>query len=256
MNQRAFPRTRLEKAGFDKTSFDETRVDETRVNETSVNQAKIRCLLVDDHALLRHGVRRLLEDEPDLQVVDEAANASEALQKVLEHRPDIVLMEIGMPGLSSFEAARLIRRHCPDTKLIFLTMHKDEEYVTQGLQAGAVGYVLKHTPAPRLISVIREVQNGARYVSPQVLSKLVPDVRSREARMVPRGSTLTLREREVVKMLAEGNSVKEVAGLLSLSVKTVEAHKFNLMRKLDIHNKAQLVTYAIQKKIVKMPAGA
>jgi DNA-binding NarL/FixJ family response regulator len=221
-----------------------------------LNDTKIRCLLVDDHTLLRHGVRRLLEDEPDLQVVDEAANAGDALQKVLEHRPDIVLMEIGMPGASSFEAACLMRRQCPDTKLIFLTMHKDEEYVTQGLQAGAVGYVLKDTPAPRLISVIREVHNGARYVSPQVLKKFVPNVRPRESRMVPRSSTLTLREREVVKMLAEGNSVKGVAGLLSLSVKTVETHKFNLMRKLDIHNKAQLVTYAIQKKIVKVPAGA
>jgi DNA-binding NarL/FixJ family response regulator len=135
-------------------------------------------------------------------------------------------------------------------------MHDDEDYVMQGLQSGAAGYVLKDTPAPRLVGVMREVLRGAKYVSPQVLGRLVGDQRSKNDRMVPRGTTLTRREREVVKMLAEGNSVKKIAGILSLSVKTVEAHKFNLMRKLDIHNKAQLVTYAIQKKIVKMSAGA
>jgi DNA-binding NarL/FixJ family response regulator len=226
--------------------------------ETRTEKSRIRCLLVDDHALLRQGVRRLLEDEPDFLVVDEAANAAEAVQKVFQHRPDVVLMDIGMPGLSSFEAARLIQRDCPDTKLIFLTMHEDEEYVMQGLQSGAVGYVLKDTPAPRLVGAMREVHQGGKYVSPEVLGKLVQNVRSRREgpRLVPRSFTLTPREREVVKMLAEGNSVREVASLLGLSAKTVDAHKFNLMRKLDIHNKAQLITYAIQKKIVKLPAGA
>jgi len=219
-------------------------------------KTRIRCLLVDDHALLRQGVRRLLADEPDFEVVDEAADAAEALEKVLQHRPDLVLMDIGMPGLSSFEAVRLMRRDFPDTKSVLLTMHEDEDYVMQGLQSGAMGYVLKDTPAFQLFSALREVHRGGKYVSPGVL-KLVNDVRSRSkgSGIAPRGSTLTPREREVVKMLAEGNSVRRIAALLGLSVKTVEAHKFNLMRKLDIHNKAQLVTYAIQKKIVKMPAG-
>src|SRR5439155_15744961 len=137
----------------------------------------------------------------------------------------------------------------------FLTMYEDEEYLLQCLDAGASGYILKDAPAPRLIGAVRDVNAGRKYLSPQVLGKLVDDFRSRSTGLA-RGSTLTPREREVIKMLAEGNSVRQIAGILGLSVKTVEAHKFNLMRKLNIHNKAQLVTYAIQKKIVKMPQGA
>jgi len=125
----------------------------------------------------------------------------------------------------------------------------------QCLEVGAAGYVLKDTPAPQLVTAVRDVYKGGKYLSSQVLGKLVEDFRARvrDAKMRPRMSTLTPREREILKLLAEGNSVKEIAVLLGLSVKTVEAHKFNLMRKLDIHNKAQLVTYAIQKKIIKIP---
>lgn len=218
----------------------------------------IKCVIVDDHTLFREGLRRVLEGEPDLQVIGEAGDATQGHEQVRQLRPDVVLMDIGMPGISSFEAARLIERDCPGTRLIFLTMHEDEEYLLQCLEVGAFGYILKDAPAPKLISAVRDVFQGRKYLSPQVLGKLVDDFRSRAQgrRGQPRGATLTPREREVVKMIAEGNSVKEIAALLGLSVKTVEAHKFNLMRKLDIHNKAQLVTYAIQKKIVKMPAGA
>jgi DNA-binding NarL/FixJ family response regulator len=218
----------------------------------------IKCLVVDDHTLFRDGIRRLLDSEPDFQVTGEARDAVEALDKVRELRPDVVLMDIGMPGMSSFEAARIIERNFPGTRLIFLTMYEDEEYLLQCLDVGASGYVLKDAPAPRLINAVREVYQGRKYLSPQVVEKLVDDFRSRShgSQGIARSSTLTPREREVVKMIAEGNSVKEIANLLGLSVKTVEAHKFNLMRKLNIHNKAQLVTYAIQKKIVKMPAGA
>jgi|SRR3954452_18468046 two-component system, NarL family, response regulator NreC len=219
---------------------------------------QIQCLVVDDHTLFREGLRRLLEGEPDLVVVGEAGDAAEALAKVRELRPDVVLMDIGMPGMSSFEAARTIEKHFPSTRLIFLTMYEDEEYLLQSLDVGASGYVLKDAPAPRLINAVREVHQGRKYLSPQVVEKLVDDFRSRSAGSpgTPRSATLTPREREVVKMIAEGNSVREIAGTLGLSMKTIEAHKFNLMRKLDIHNKAQLVTYAIQKKIVKMPIGA
>jgi two-component system response regulator NreC len=218
----------------------------------------IKCVVVDDHTLFRDGIKRLLESEPDVQVTGEARDAVEALERVRELRPDVVLMDIGMPGMSSFEAARVIERNFPGTRLIFLTMYEDEEYLLQCLDVGASGYVLKDAPAPKLISAVREVYQGRKYLSPQVVEKLVDDFRSRShgSQGIARSSTLTPREREVVKMIAEGNSVKEVANLLGLSVKTVEAHKFNLMRKLNIHNKAQLVTYAIQKKIVKMPAGA
>src|SRR6267154_1745954 len=200
---------------------------------------KIKCLLVDDHTLFRQGVRRLLETESDFEVVGEAADGGEAVEKARELRPDIVLMDIGMPGLSSFESARQIKKNRMETKILFLTMYEDEDYLVQCLEVGASGYVLKDTPAPQLLTAVRDVYKGGKYLSSRVLGKLVEDFRSRvrDTRMRPRISTLTPREREI----------------LGLSVKTVEAHKFNLMRKLDIHNKAQLVTYAIQKKIIKIP---
>ena len=218
---------------------------------------KIKCLLVDDHTLFRQGVRRLLESESDFEVVGESPDAGDAVEKARDLRPDIVLMDIGMPGLSSFEAARHIRKNRPETRVLFLTMYEDEDYLVQCLEVGAAGYVLKDTPAPQLVTAVRDVYKGGKYLSSQVLSKLVEDFRARvrDSKGVakPRIATLTPREREILKLLAEGNSVKEIAVLLALSVKTVEAHKFNLMRKLDIHNKAQLVTYAIQKKIIKIP---
>ena len=211
----------------------------------------IRCVLADDHALLRQGVRRLLEDEVDLRVVAEAANAADALKLVLEHRPDLLLMDVGMPGPSSFEAARIIDEKCPTTRVVFLTMHEDQEYVVQGLQAGAAGYLLKDTPAHQLIEALREVHAGGRCVSPELLGPWADEAQVTSP--PPRMTVLTPREREIMKLLAEGNTARKVASLLGLSVKTVEAHKFNLMRKLDIHNKAQLVTRAIQKKIVNLP---
>jgi len=208
--------------------------------------------------LLRQGVRRLLEGEPDFDVVAEAGDAAEALDRVRELRPDVVLMDIGMSGLSSFEAVRCMREEVAATKIIFLTMFEDEDYMMQCFKAGASGYVLKDTPVPELFGAVREVFHGGSYFSPRVLGRVIEDMRinSPESRARHNGSILTPREREVIKLLAEGNSVRKVADLLGLSAKTVEAHKFNLMRKLDIHNKAQLVTYAIQKKIVSVPVSA
>ena len=190
-------------------------------------------------------------------MVGEAANGSEAVDKVTELRPDIVLMDIGMPGLSSFEATRQIKKVRPDTKILFLTMYDDEDYLVQCMEVGASGYVLKDSPAPQLLAALRDVYRGGSYLSPRMLSQLVDDFRSRikTAHRQPRFATLTAREKEILKFLAEGDSVKEIAANLNLSVKTVEAHKFNLMRKLDIHNKAHLVQYAIQKKIIKIPVG-
>jgi len=215
----------------------------------------IRILLVDDHTLFRQGLKNLIAVEPDMEVVGEAADGAEAISKAAELRPDVVLMDIGMPGFSSFEAARRIRKNRPETKIIFLTMYDDEDYLVEGMEVGASGYVLKDTPASQCLAAIRDVHRGGSYLSPRMLSQLVDDFRSRlrSTQRVPRFATLTAREKEVLKLLAEGNSVKEIACQLNLSVKTVEAHKFNLMRKLDIHNKAQLVQYAIQKKIIKIP---
>ena len=216
----------------------------------------IRCLIVDDHAPFREGLRSVLQSETDIEVVGEARDGTESVEKVRELNPDVVLMDLATPGSSaSFEAARTMQQLFPSSRLIFLSTHEDEQSLFQCLEVGAAGYLRKDSPAARLISAVREVSQGRKYLSPQVLGKLVDDFRSRSIQGLPRGSKLTPRESEVIKMLAEGNSVKEIASLLGLSIKTVEAHKFNLMRKLDIHNKAQLVTYAIQKKIVKMPAG-
>jgi two-component system response regulator NreC len=213
-------------------------------------------LLTDDHTLFRQGIRTLLSAEPDLEVVGEAGNASEAISKAAELRPDVILMDVSMPGLSSFEATRQIRKNRPETRVLFLTMYDDEDYLAECMEAGASGYVLKDCPSEHLVTAIGDVHRGGSYLSPRMLSHLVDDFRSRikSATRLPRFSTLTRRELEILKFLAEGNSVKEIACTLDLSVKTVEAHKFNLMRKLDIHNKAQLVQYAIQKKIIRLAA--
>jgi len=222
---------------------------------SSENKHRIRCIIADDHEMLRYGVRRLLQDAPDFEVVGEAGDAAEALKLVLEYRPDMVLLDIGMPGMSSFEAGRLIEGHCAGTRIVYLTMHEDRDYVHQALRSGASGYLLKDTPAPFLLNALRDVHRGERTLSPQIQRKLKDEaiLRKQATRVPLRRSTLTLREREVMKLLAEGHTVRQAAAVLGIGVKTVEAHKFNLMRKLDIHNKAQLVTVAIQKKILPVP---
>ncbi len=218
--------------------------------------AKIRVLLTDDHMLFRQGIRTLITTEPDMEVAGEAGNAADAVNLARQIRPDVVLMDIGMAGMSSFEATRQIRKDRPDTRVVFLSMYDDEDYLAECVDIGASGYVLKESPAEQLLTAIREVHRGGSYLSPRLLTKLVDNFRMQGhegAVRQPRFGTLTKREREILKLLAEGLSVKEIAANFDLSVKTVEAHKFNLMRKLDIHNKAQLVTYAIQKKIVRLP---
>ena len=214
----------------------------------------IRCLIVDAHPLFRQGLRRILESDSNLEVVGESSDADEAVELARKFRPNVALMDIALQG--SFDAARRIVREFPGRRVIFLADHENEEYLMQCSEVGASGYILKDAAAPYLLGAIRDVSAGRKYYSPQVLGKLVDDFRSRSSSITAKGSNLTPREREVVKMLAEGHSVRQIAAILGVSMKTVEAHKFNLMRKLDIHNKAQLVMYAIQKKIVKMPAGA
>ena len=211
---------------------------------------KIRVLLVDDHALFRQGLKILISAEADMEVAGEASNGRDAVEKADELRPDVVLMDIGMPGLSSFEASRQIRKNHPRTKVLFLTMYDDQDYVTQGLAVGVSGYILKDCPSAELVRALRDASNGGSYLSTPILSQLVDNFRSRGK---SDKSTLTARECEVLKMIAEGTSVKEIACHLDLSAKTVEAHKFNFMRKLDIHNKTQLVRYAVQKKLIKIP---
>jgi DNA-binding NarL/FixJ family response regulator len=217
--------------------------------------AKIRVLLTDDHTLFRQGVRTLLSCEEDIEVVGEAADAAEAVALARQVRPDVVLMDIGMAGMSSFEATRQIRKQRPETKVVFLSMYDDEDYLAESVEIGASGFILKESPSDQLVTAIREIHRGGNYLSPRLLTRLVDGFREQGRSPVrqTRLGTLTKREREVTKLLAEGKSVKEVAANFDLSVKTIEAHKFNLMRKLNIHNKAQLVQYAIQKKIIRLP---
>jgi len=218
--------------------------------------------LTDDHTLFRQGIRTLLAAEPDMEVVGETANAFDSVTAARQFRPDVVLMDIGMNGMSSFEATRQIRKERPETKVVFLSMYDDEDYLAECVEIGANGYVLKDSPADQLLMALREVHHGGTYLSPRLLARLVADFRSPGHGPVTEGlsrahfGNLTKREHEILKMLAEGRSVKEIATGFELSVKTIEAHKFNLMRKLDIHNKAQLVHYAIRKKIIRLPEPA
>ncbi|HTS59670.1 MAG TPA: response regulator transcription factor [Terriglobales bacterium] len=218
----------------------------------------IRLTIIDDHMSFHEDLRRVLAGEPDLELVGEASDAAQGHEQARELKPDVVLMDIKTPGMSSLELARFLARDAPDSRLVLLTSDEDEGYLLQCLEAGAAGYLPKSSPAAKLLEAVREVYQGRKYVSPQVLGKLVEDFRARgrARRGQSLGSPLTPREREVVKMIAEGQSVKEIAAGLGRSIKTIEAHKFNLMRKLGIHNKAALVAYAIENNIVKMKAGA
>ena len=220
---------------------------------------KTRVLLVDDHAMFRQGIRNVLGMEADLEVIGELQNAADAVRTAQETRPDVILMDVGMQGLSPFEATRQIKQNRPETRIVFLTMYDDQDYLFNAMNAGASGYLLKDSLASELVQAIREVSRGGTHLNGRMLSYLVSDFRSRttnDANRSPRFDALTARERHVLKVLAEGMSVKEIAADLNLSVKTVEAHKFNLMRKLDIHNKAHLVQYAVQKKLITIAPAA
>jgi len=220
--------------------------------ERELSQRKIRCLLVHDHRLVRQGLRRLLEDESDLEIIEEARDASEALEKVTCHRPDVVLVDAGLLRLSSLEtldAVRLMRQVSPGTRIVFLSMQEDDDLVVQGLPAGSVAWVRKDASARELVEMVRAVYGGQRMFS-EVGEKPVAEARRSDE--CSRDVSLTPREREVMKLLAEGMTVRRAADHLGLSRKTVDVHKFNLMRKLGIHNRVELVTWAIQKNIVKV----
>jgi len=216
----------------------------------------ITVLIADDHPIFRKGLREIITAEPSLKLVAEVEDGARALQAIRSQRPQVAVLDVDMPEPDGISVARTVKEERLPVAVVLLTMHRNERFFNAALDLGVAGYVLKDSPAAQLLGAIREVQRGGSYLSPRMLSQLVDDFRSRvkSTQRTPRFATLTTREKEVLKVLAEGNSVKEIAGGLNLSVKTVEAHKFNLMRKLDIHNKAQLVQYAIQKKIIQIPS--
>lgn len=216
----------------------------------TASATKIRVLIADDHTILREGLRKLLSEESDIEVVGEAADGNEAIRKAEELKPDVVLLDLAMPGLNGIAAAKRLRASPNPTKVLILTVHQEEEYVYETLRAGASGYVLKDAAAPELVQAIRQAAKGEVYLSPDVSRLVVKEEGRAEIKTV--SQELTNREREICKLLAEGHTVPEIATMIGISRKTVDVHKTRLMKKLDIHNRAELVRYAIQNKLVRL----
>jgi two-component system response regulator NreC len=214
---------------------------------------KIRLLLVDDHAVVRSGLRMLMASEEDMEIVGEAGNAREAINAVYALKPDVVLMDIGLPDMSGIEVTREIKRLYPDVAVVALTIHEDEEYFFKMLEAGARGYVPKRAAPEELLTAIRAAAADEVYLYPSLAKLLVRDYLSQEQPVEKRSalSGLTDREQEVLHYLAEGNSNDEIAGALVISPKTVARHRENIMRKLNLHSRADLVRYAIRKGIIQ-----
>jgi two-component system, NarL family, response regulator NreC len=208
----------------------------------------IRCLLVHDHVLLRQGIRRLLEDEPDMQVEAEAGSAAEALSLVLEHRPHVVIADPRLFGRDAAICVESILSQSPNSKVLFLSAETEESVTAENV---APGRVLRQTSANELVELVRVLGTPELTSAKEKRHKQIAEWPTNM--LSPRQRTLTVREQQVLKLLAEGRTVRSVASTLGLSVKTVDAHKFNLMRKLGIHNKAELVMWAIQKRVLKLP---
>ncbi len=211
----------------------------------------IRILLADDHTLVRAGIRSLLTNMEGIEVIAEASDGREALRLVRAHRPDVVLMDIAMPGLNGLEAATRIAKKFPHVRVIILSMHVSEEYVLQALRAGAAGYMVKGADAAELEIAIRAVARDETYLSPTVSKHVVTDYIQRISGETTSLELLTPRQREVLQLISEGNSTRKIASTLKISVKTVETHRMQLMERLDIHDIAGLVRYAIRVGLVK-----
>lgn len=214
-------------------------------------------LIVDDHTILRQGLRAILESHDGFRVAGEAENGREAVRKATELKPDIVLMDIAMPVLNGLEATRQIKKLLPETKVLALTMYYDEEYVFQILKAGASGYLVKETAAGELMQAMRSVYGGTPFFSPVISRKIMESyLREDSEKGAPSEAVkLTSREKEVLQLIAEGYTNNEIAGLMGISVKTVETHRAHIMSKLDIHDVAGLIKYAIKKGIVVLDTG-
>jgi DNA-binding NarL/FixJ family response regulator len=213
---------------------------------------KYRVLIVDDHTLLRAGLRSLLSNDPDFEVVGESDNGRDAVRAVAALSPHIVLTDLSMPGMNGLEAITDIKRRFPETRVLVITIHKTDEYIHEALHAGANGYILKDATANELSVAIRSILNGKTYLSPDISEKVINGYLdlNKTGNTVSAWDTLTHREREILKLVAEGNTNRHISAYLSLSVKTVEKHRSNLMQKLDLHNASALTSYAISKGLV------
>jgi DNA-binding NarL/FixJ family response regulator len=209
-------------------------------------------VLAEDHTILREGLRALLSSQPDLRIVGEAADGLEAIRCVQNHSPDMVLLDLSMPRMTGLDAIKEIKRMDADTKVIVLTVHRTEEYILATLQAGADGYVLKDAHSTELMTAIRQVLDGQRYLSPSISGAVIDGLLLGKKATAIRSAwdTLTQREREILKLIAEGYKNKDIGDLLCISVKTVEKHRANLMEKLSLHNVAALTALAAEKGLI------
>jgi two-component system response regulator NreC len=212
----------------------------------------LRILLADDHTLLRQGLRKILQERPDWEVVAEAGDGREAVRQTLAVQPDIAILDIGMPLLNGIEATRQIVRRLPDIHVLILSMHANEAYIIQALKAGAKGYLLKDSADTDLIRGVAAVASGKSFFSPAVAKVMLDDyVRHlTEKGIADRFDSLSEREREIFQLVAEGHSNKKIAELLSVSPTTVETHRAHILQKLDVHNTAELVLYAVRRGVI------
>ncbi len=214
----------------------------------------MRVLIADDHAIVREGLRALLEAQPDIEVVAEATDGEDAVNKTQEVQPDIVLMDITMPRMNGMEATRQIRQHSPDVKILVLTMHESDEYFFKMLDVGASGYFVKGGSSSELISALRAIWQGDVFLYPTMAKKLLSDYlqRVRSGKDKENYGGLTLREREVLKLIAEGHTNQEIAGLLVISVATVQTHRAHIMAKLGLRSRTELIKYAIRQGYITL----
>lgn len=210
----------------------------------------IRVLMAEDHALVRAGLYALLKGVAGIEIIAETGDGQEALRLILDHRPDVALLDISMPGLNGLEVLARAREECPDVRVIILSMHANEEYMRQALRTGAAGYVLKDASAADLEQAIKAVARGEPYLSPTISKRVIDEYsRSRAGEPSPL-ELLTSRQREILQLIAEGHATKDIAHILNLSAKTVETHRAQLMERLDIHDVPGLVRYAIRIGLV------
>jgi len=208
---------------------------------------RIRILLADDHAVVRHGFKMILAAQPDMEIVGEAGNGREAVELAENLQPDLAVMDVAMPELNGIEATRRLAQSAPRTRVLALSMHKDSVYVREILRAGARGYLLKDSPAGDLLAAVRAIASGEGYLSPAVSNAVLDDYRKHVTNPI---DLLSSREREVLQMLAEGKTNKEIAGVLNLSVYTVDAHRGRIMEKLNVHSINELVRFALRNGLI------
>jgi DNA-binding NarL/FixJ family response regulator len=214
---------------------------------------RVRILLADDHTLVRHGLRKLLEERPEWEVIAEAGDGREAVRLAEQHKPDVAILDVAMPLLNGIEATRQITRRVPGTRVLVLSMHADEAYVTQILQAGATGYLLKDSADVDLLKAVGEAAKGKSFFSPAIAKVMLDDyVRQlADKGVTDRYEALSEREREIFQLIAEARTNKEIAALLHVSPSTVETHRAHIMEKLDLHSAAEIVLYAVRRGVIR-----